>query len=366
MRPFVAVLIALCPALGGAQTDSAQLAPWDRQLQELRREHKLPGLAAAIVRDKQLVWAKGYGFADADGEVPVTPSTPFWIASVTKTFLGLLFLQLEAEGKISLEDRIADVPDWKDFCDWFTTSGIIFGRNLRCAAPITIRTILNHTSNGEPGSSFFYNPIMYSRLSRYVEHKLGGSVDDVEGRHNTMAQLVESHILAPAGMGRTMASMWQRDKALVYFDMARGFGVDSAGRLIKRPAPDRELSGGAGIVSTAVDLARYIRALDSGTLGNSALVAKLFTPAKSPAGAVLPYAFGWYVQQYRGETLQWHSGWDEEAGYSALLVRIPERKLALILLANGEGLWWNNPLDSAAVEKSPFAAAFLDHFAFRR
>lgn len=364
MRPLVTALIALLPALGDAQSDSAQFAAWDRQLQQLRREHKLPGLAAAIVKGKQLVWSKGYGYADGDAEVPVTPDTPFWIASVTKTFLGLLFLQLEAERKISLDDRIAAVPDWKDFCDWFTTSGIVFGRNVRCDAPITIRTILNHTSNGAPGTSFFYNPMLYSRLSRYMEHKFGGSVDDVEGRHNRMAQLVESHILAPAGMWRTMASQWQREKALVYFDMARGFGVDSAGRLIKRPTPDRELSGGAGIVSTVEDLARYVIALESGVLGSSALVQKLFAPATSPNGTVLPYAFGWYVQRHRGEMLQWHSGWDHEAGYSALLLRVPERKVALILLANGEGLWWNNPLDRAAVEKSPFAAAFLQAFVF--
>ncbi|CAN5142013.1 hypothetical protein BH24PSE2_BH24PSE2_05130 [soil metagenome] len=59
----------------------------------------------------------------------------------------------------------------------------------------------------------------------------------------------------------------------------------------------------------------------------------------------------WDVQQYRGERLGWHSGWDEEAGFSALYLKVPERNLTLILLANSEGLWWNNPLDRAKVEK---------------
>jgi CubicO group peptidase (beta-lactamase class C family) len=360
----VAALLSLVPLYSCAQSNDARLVEWDRTLQELRREHRLPGLAAAVVMNHKPAWSKGYGFADADAEVAVTPDTPFWIASVTKTFIGLLFLQLEAEGKISLDDRIADVPDWADFCGWFSTSGIIFGRDMHCDAPITIRNILNHTSNGEPGTHFFYNPIMYSRLSRYIEHKYGHSVDEVEGRHNTMAQLVESHILAPAGMTRTMASQWQREKALVFFDMASGFGVDESGDIIKRPRPERELAGGAGVVSTADDLARYDVALDTHVLGDKALMTKLFTPARAKDGKTLPYAFGWYVQEYRGERLLWHSGWDEEAGYSAIYLKIPDRRLTMILLANGEGLRWENPLDGAAVERSPFAAAFLDLFVF--
>jgi CubicO group peptidase (beta-lactamase class C family) len=364
MRALLIALAALVPLVAHAQPADPRLAEWDRTLQTMRRDHKLLGLAAAVVIDREPAWSKGYGFADADAEVAVTSDTPFWIASVTKTFIGLLFLQLEAEGKISLDDRIADVPDWADFCAWFSTSGIVFGKDMRCDAPITIRTILNHTSNGEPGTHFLYNPIMYSRLSRYIEHRFGGSVDDVEGRHNTLAQLVESHILAPAGMTRTMASQWQRDKALVFFDMASGFGVDESGDIIRRPRPERELAGGAGIVSTADDLARYDVALDTNVLGDEALMATLFTPARAKDGTTLPYAFGWYVQEYRGERLVWHSGWDEEAGYSALYLKIPRRGLTMILLANGEGLWWENPLDGAAVEHSPFAEAFMDLFVF--
>ena len=76
----------------------------------------------------------------------------------------------------------------------------------------------------------------------------------------------------------------------------------------------------------------------------------------------LPHGLGWFVQEYRGRKLVWHSGWWEKA-YSAIHLKVPEEKLTLILLANSEGLWWNNPLDDAQVEKSPFAAAFLERFA---
>jgi CubicO group peptidase (beta-lactamase class C family) len=188
-------------------------------------------------------------------------------------------------------------------------------------------------------------------------------VRDVEGRQNTLAQLVQERILAPAGMERTMSSQWQREKALVFFDMAQGYGIEDR-HYVRRPRPERELAGGAGIVSTVEDLARYDAALDAGALAPKAVMEKLFTPAAAPDGTTLPYAFGWYVQEYRGERLVWHSGWDEEAGFSALYLKVPERNLTLILLANGERLRWGNPLDGAEVEKSAFARAFLDRFVF--
>ncbi|MGH8167520.1 MAG: serine hydrolase domain-containing protein [Woeseiaceae bacterium] len=312
-----------------------------------------------------MVLSRGYGMAYLDDQVPVTPNTPFWIASITKTFLGLLFLQLEADGEISLEDRINEVPGWDDFCAWLTQSGIIFGKDLRCDTPITIRNILHHNANGPPGTRFFYNPIMYSRLSRYIEHAYGRSVRDVEGQQNTLARLVEERILAPAGMSRTMSSQWQREKALVFFDMVQGYGIED-GNYVLRPRPERHLAGGAGIVSTVDDLARYDIALDTGSLASEAVMQKLFRPAVAPDGTTLPYAFGWYVQEFRGERLIWHSGRDEEAGFSALYLKVPDRDLTLILLANGEGLRWGNPLDGATVEKSEFARAFLDRFVFTK
>jgi CubicO group peptidase (beta-lactamase class C family) len=362
---FISLLFAGPAALiADQQSTDADFAAFDHELDTLRKTHHLPGLAAAVVQNGKLAWAKGYGFADYGDSVPVTTDTPFWIASVTKTFIGLLFLQLEEEGKVHLDDRLQDVPGELEFCRDLAHSGSIFGRDLHCDRPITIRDILHHASNGEPGTRFYYNPLMYSRLSRYIEHVYRHSVRDVEGRQNTMAQLVQSHILGPAGMRRTMSSQWQREKMDVFFDMTQGYGFEN-GVYVRRPRPERSLKGGAGIVSTVEDLARYDIALDNGGLASPAVMKKLFTPATTPDGKTLPYAFGWFVQTYRNVRLVWHSGWDEEAGFSAMYLKVPDRHLALILLGNGEGIWWNNPLDKAAIQTSPFAQAFLNRFVFR-
>lgn len=304
-------LVALVPPSStSAQSWEQELSGFDTELAELRSEHPLPGLAAAVVKDQELAWSKAYG--QAHDEVPATPDTPFWIASVTKPILGLLFLQLEADGVVDLRDRINDVPGWDAFCTWLGESDLPFGRDLRCDAPITIDQILHHTVNGEPGTRFLYNPFMYSRLSRYIAHRYGNDVEAIDRGHNQMAQLVDEHILELAGMRRTMSSQWDRSKMDVYFDMAQGFGVTPEGDLVRRPRPQRHLPGGAGIVSTVEDLARFDIAMDRGVLASPELMRRLFTPATTPDGTTLPYAYGWYVQDYRGETLHWHGGWDEE------------------------------------------------------
>ena len=353
--------------MGAALPDSTVQA-FATDLDSLRRAHRIPGLAAAVVKNHELAWTKGYGSAHLDTDdgaryVPVTPDTPFWIASVTKPFVALLFLQLDADGVVDLDDRISDMPEWTGFCTWLAQSGIVFGRDLRCDVPITLRNVLHHRVNGTPGTRFFYNPIMYSRLSRYIEHVYGHPIDAAEGRHNAMAQLVQNRILEPAGMTRTMASQWQREKAGVFFDMAQGYDVKDGG-YVQQERPERHLAGGAGIVSTVRDLARYDVALDTGVFAADSLMNTLFDPPSQPDGTESPYAFGWYVQDYRGERLVWHGGWDEEAGFSALYLKVPDRNVTLILLANSEGLHWGNPLDRAAVEQSPFAQMFLNRFVF--
>jgi hypothetical protein len=79
------------------------------------------------------------------------------------------------------------------------------------------------------------------------------------------------------------------------------------------------------------------------------------------SGETAPYGLGWYVNEHNGNTLVWHTGWREDA-CSSLYLNIPGLGLGFTVLANGEGVWWGNPLDQATVERSVFAAAFLEAF----
>jgi CubicO group peptidase (beta-lactamase class C family) len=110
-----------------------------------------------------------------------------------------------------------------------------------------------------------------------------------------------------------------------------------------------------------MDLARLDIALSQGRLLSPASLAAMWTPGRAPDGEPLPYGLGWFVAAPYGEQLVWHTGlW--EGAYSALYLKVPARRLTLILLANSDGLQWETRLDEAAVERSPFARAFLEAF----
>jgi CubicO group peptidase (beta-lactamase class C family) len=368
--PLPLCMRSVCLAVAALLALPAQSQPHDPfgdTLDSLRQAHRIPGLAAAVVRDGETVWARGFGVAEVDEGVPVTPDTPFWVASVTKTFVGLAFLQMADDGVVRLDDRMSEVPEFDGLCTDLAAAPIPLGRGLDCDAPITVRDLLSHTAAYDRGHAFSYNPILFSRLSRYLEWTVNDSTE-IEGSFNELGRQIEARVLAPAGMTRTSAGLWDRSKMDVVFDMARGYGVEDGedGRWwwVQRPQPKRAIPGGAGVVSTALDLGRYLAALDAGTLAPPATLDALLTPPRDRNGRPLPYAVGWYVQEVDGERVAWHSGWDPEHGSSALVMWLPERRLGFAVLANGEGVWWENPLTEAVVERSVFAQVFFDRYVF--
>jgi CubicO group peptidase (beta-lactamase class C family) len=146
-------------------------------------------------------------------------------------------------------------------------------------------------------------------------------------------------------------------------DLAPPHTIDAQGRPVLAPPLDPQGDGAAGgVVSSVWDLAKFDIALDEGRLIAPSSRERMFTPARTAGGGSVPYGVGIYVQEHQGQRLVWHSGWWEKA-YSALYLKVPERRLTLIALANSEGLWWGNPLDEAHVERAPIAQAFLEAFA---
>jgi CubicO group peptidase (beta-lactamase class C family) len=219
--------------------------------------------------------------------------------------------------------------------------------------------------NGKAGESFRYNPLMYSWASRPMAEVTG----------EPFSTLVERFIFVPAGMSRSARIHRNLPlRADLAKELARPYHWDpngdpngdasagASGGLVpsEEPAPQGDGAAG-GVISTVLDLAKFDVALDGGKLISPASARRMMTPAHNAAGADLAYGLGWFVQDYQGHRLVWHSGlW--EGQYSALYLKVPDRKVTMILLANSDGLRWDNPLDKAEVEKSPFAAAFLSRF----
>ncbi len=162
-------VLVFCFALQiGSYAYADELQAFESDVKAFRQANKIPGLAVGVVKDQNLAWSIGLGYADSNRTVPVTADTPFWIASVSKTFVGLAYLHLEQQNQVQLDEIAAKTPNFDGLCRWLESTTIAFAKGLNCDAKITIRHILHHQVNDPPGSQFMYNPIMYSRLSIMV------------------------------------------------------------------------------------------------------------------------------------------------------------------------------------------------------
>jgi CubicO group peptidase (beta-lactamase class C family) len=314
-------------------------------------------LSVAVVKDHEIVLAAGLGYAVVEDGIPATAETAYDIASVAKPLSAVVALRLVEAGVLDLDRPLVDYSEWTDFCTEFSQQPSIFARELRCQPPShALRHLLSHTATGTPGTRFSYNPVLYSWASRPI----------MAAADAPFSALVERYVFIPAGMKKSARK--HRELPLredLAQRLAPPYRIDSSGAILRAPARRPQGDGAAGgVVTTVLDLARFDVALDQGLLISAESRAEMMAPTRSINGEALPYGLGWYVQEYDGHTLVWHSGWWEDA-YSALYLKIPTLNLSFILLANSEGIWWDNPLDRAAVERSQFAQAFLSAFVDR-
>jgi CubicO group peptidase (beta-lactamase class C family) len=333
---------------------SPDIAAFVQRLDSLRKAASIPGLSVAVVKDREIVLALGLGYSDLERGIPATAETPYNIASVTKPLSAVAALRLVEKGVLDLDRPMADYSEWAEFCTEFSQQPSIFARELRCQPAVhTLRHLLSHTATATPGTRFSYNPVLYSWASRPIA-AAGGAA---------FSALVDQYVFGPADMKRS---------ARVYRDLplredlaerlAPPHRVGASGALERAPMPPAQGDGAAGgVITSVLDLARFDVALDQGRLISAESRAAMMAPVRSSTGEALPYGLGWFVQEYQGHTLVWHSGWWDDA-YSALYLKIPELNLSFILLANSEGVWWDNPLDRAEVQRSRFVQAFLRAF----
>jgi CubicO group peptidase (beta-lactamase class C family) len=121
------------------------------------------------------------------------------------------------------------------------------------------------------------------------------------------------------------------------------------------------LNAGSGMISTALDLAKFDVAMDRDLIISKESKEAMFTPTITKGGQPLPYGMGWFVQEHRGFKIVWHYGNAPDA-YSSLMLKVLEEEVTLILLANSDGASASLNLGEGNVLKSPFAALFINLF----
>jgi len=333
----ILVLVVGCHA-ASEPAPARSMTELEDRLDDLRGRYHIAGMGAAIAKDQSLVWTRGFGVADITANRRVSDATVFHLASLTKPIAATVILQLVDEGKVSLDDPV-------------TKYGIV----LPAQGPILVRHLLSHTSEGVPGTHYSYNGNRFGYLDSVIARADGRST----------AEAIQARIIQRIGLSATAPNTGSPDFAVTgkskseyLANVATGY-TWSLKTFVSTDYPTY-FGAAAGLMSTASDYAAFSMALDRDALLEPETRALAFTPARDPNGQDFPYGLGWFSTLYKGERVIWHYG--DWTANSSLIVKIPSRGLAFVLVANTEGLSSPFPLGAGDLASSDFARAFLDAF----
>ncbi|MFC2108233.1 serine hydrolase [Candidatus Bipolaricaulota bacterium] len=331
-----------------AQREAETLARFEEKLEFLREELKIPGISAAVVKDQELIWSQGFGYANLEDEIEATSRTPYGLASVTKPFAAFLLMKQVEDGRLDLDAPISDF-------------GIDLGNET-----ITVRHLLSHTSEDVPGSHYQYSGNRYSYLTSMIEQLYGDSFRNV----------LRQEILEPLAMCNTALNCSgcgleyylstlstddpERAFEQVYQDAAIPYQYDPLYEVYPVPVPTYA-NAAAGLISTVNDLAKFAAAIERDELVGPETKELMFTPTVLNSGGNGPYGLGWFTEVYGDTELIWHYGY---GAYSSLFLKVPDEDLTFIVLANTQNM--SRPfglgLEDVSVLASPFALAFFKEF----
>jgi CubicO group peptidase (beta-lactamase class C family) len=371
---MIASLIFICIIFYACMNNPIKITPdgilliekattYQIELEKLIQEYHLPSLSVAVVKDKKCVYSAGFGFADIENKIKATDSTPYQIASVTKPIAASIILGLSEQGLIDLHGKMKDYyPEYvKSFDEFYNKikenypnmMPIIENYNYK-TEEITIWHHLTHTSEGKPGEHFKYSGFLYSTLSKVVD---AASKKDFR-------TILSEDIFKRLDMENSMPDAYDTSKPDVLKNLAKPYIIDEGGNaVLNRNYRASDLGAGGGIISTVLDLVKFDIAYDSHEIISQSSRDLAYTPAKSNDGKILPYGIGWFIGNYKGHKVVYHTGWDGPA-YSALYLKVLDSNLTLILLSNCENLTapFMEELGKGNIEYSPFAKAFLVTF----
>ena len=298
-----------------------------------------PGCSLGVRRNGVSVYERGYGMANLELEVPITPASIFHVASISKQFTAMSILLLAQRGQLSLDDDVQKyIPEWADH-----------------GSPITIRNLLTHTSglrdafllewlappredggdrndrivsilararglNFTPGSEFQYNNGGYTLLASIVKRVSGQS----------LRSFTDANIFKPLSMTHTH---FHDDPTMIIPNRTSGYHLGVGGWHLAVRADPGGLVGNTGLFTTARDLLLWEQNFGDARVGTPAVLAAMQAPDIAtgwPDGS--SYGFGLEMAQYRGLRTVGHGGGDP--GYSAYVVRYPDRGFAVAVLCN--------------------------------
>jgi N-acyl-D-amino-acid deacylase len=355
---------AILPGAAGGDAEPHPLARFDREIESFMDARKVPGGALAVLKDRRLVYVRGYGRADPDKPAPVHAETLFRIASLSKPITAVAVLKLVEEKKLSLEARALETAGLAPL------AGPGGGHADERLVKITVRHLLQHTAGWDrsqsgdpmfrwkqftqptssdcpvnpsgiirhmlgqrldfdPGTRYAYSNFGYCLLGRVIERVSGQPYEE----------FVQETILAPIGIKRMrVGASMTSGKGEATYSTADHVMVPSIFPQVSGRVPEpyggfclEAMDAHGGWVASVEDLARFAAALDDpqhSPLLKPETARLLYEPPPPPVwrradGAVEEayYAAGWMVRPVGSERRAnyWHTG--SLPGTSSLLVR---------------------------------------------
>ena len=296
-----------------------------------------PGCALGVMKDGEMVYKQGYGLANLEYDIPITPSTIFPIASMSKQFATMAVALLTAAGQLSLDDDVRKyLPEVPDFGATITTrhlvhhtSGLRSEPMLLWLAGWRLEDVITNADvmelarmqrdlNFQPGEQYSYCGTGYAILASLVEQVSGQS----------LAEFCKEQIFEPLDMINTH---FHDDYLRVVKNRAYAY-YPAGDDHYKNAVLTCSLVGGTGLYTTVEDLALWDENFYSGQVGGQSVIEQMHQRGVLNNGEEIDYAFGLIWDTYKGMEVIAHSGGGP--GIHSYMMRFPERHFSVVVLGN--------------------------------
>lgn len=310
-----------------------------------------PGCALGVILNGELVYARGYGLADLEQEVPITPDTVFHLASVSKQFTAACIALLEEGGELSLDDEVGRyLPYLPDYRHALTLKNLVFMTN-----GLDDFYSLSNLIRGIPEDEYFSeeNAIEMIRAAKWLNFKpgtgwsygntgyflLGKVIERVSGQ--SLPEFARENIFLPLGMKHTF---FRDNRRMLIPRRANGYARPAYFQPGAPTCADEKvyyhhrepmaLPGAGQAWSTVNDLYLWDQNFYHNILGRGdpRLIERLTTPGVLDDGSPTKYAFGLFVTRAHGCQVIFHEG--GAPGANTVIYRVPEKRCSFICLAN--------------------------------
>lgn len=294
---------------------------------------KRPGAAVMVVNHGKIVYSRGFGYADLENDVRITPESAFRLASVSKQFTAMAIVVLEEQGKLGFDDLLAKFLPEQAVYPGITirhlmthTSGLpdyldVIEESDRLLTNSIISQFIADIGKAEfmPGEKYEYSNSAYELLSLVIEAVSG----------QRFAQFMQENVFAPAGM---TGSLIFDDTEPEMSQRVYGYDSTTTGYTLNDAHFLNGIVGSGGTYATLNDFYSWDQALYGENVVSSESLDASFTRAILNNGVEIDYGFGWRLDDYRGYPRIAHGGsW---VGFRTSIARFVSEELAIVVLGN--------------------------------